>query len=72
MGVSVKTRAAAISTYAPGHMLVSTNSGILRRASVGLEVPRVPVMPSATSKDIYVVAAKKAATPMWKGWGKGE
>lgn len=39
-------------TYAPGQMLVKTNSGILCSALRGSEGPKVEVMDRATSREI--------------------
>lgn len=56
------------STYAPGQMLVSTNSGTLRTASGGFEGPNVSVMVKATSKEMYVVATKNRREKMPIGY----
>lgn len=47
-------------THAAGQMLVRMNSGILLSALSGSEGPIAEVMPSATSREMYVVAAKNA------------
>jgi hypothetical protein len=47
-------------TYAPGHILVKMNSGVLCNADSGLDGPKTLVMCNATSSDIYRVATKNA------------
>ena len=47
-------------TYAPGHILVRMNSGVLCSAVKGSEGPKVLVKCNATSSDTYNVAAKNA------------
>lgn len=47
-------------TYAGGQMLVKMNNGILCREMRGLDGPKVDVIDKATSREIYVVAAKNA------------
>jgi len=44
-----------------GHMLVSTNNGVLCNDAGGLEGPKVFVKVNPTSSEMYVVAAKKIA-----------
>jgi len=48
------------STHAPGHILVSTNNGVLCSDKIGLDGPKVFVKCNATSSDMYSVAVKKA------------
>jgi hypothetical protein len=45
---------------APGQTLVKTNKGVECSASMGCDGPKVWVMVRATSREIYVVAAKNA------------
>jgi hypothetical protein len=47
-------------TYAPGHILVNTNNGVLCSARRGFDGPKVLVKCNATSSDMYNVATKKA------------
>ena len=57
-------------TYAAGHILVRTKSGTLCKASGGSDGPNAEVTIKATSKEIYVVAAKNRATKMNMGYTK--
>ena len=64
MGVEIEKM-----TYAAGHILVSTKTGILFWSMRGLDGPKTCVKCIPVSRAIYVVAAKKTmATPV-KGYG---
>jgi hypothetical protein len=47
-------------TYAPDHILVSMNKGMLCSADSGLDGPKTLVKCNATSSDTYSVAMKNA------------
>jgi hypothetical protein len=47
-------------TYAPGHMLVRMNRGVLCNADSGSNGPKVLVKCNATFSDTYNVATKNA------------
>jgi hypothetical protein len=60
--MAMKWRQAMIGmeTYAPGHILVGMNNGMLCNASSGSDGPKTFIKCNATSSDIYSVATKKA------------